>query len=172
MSKILPKFLTKELAEKAVRKVWEYVMDEIDSPFAPKRDVGHVTVMVPVMTKRKKKGCPNAHEIIAYTLCEVSFKNKSCKWTADYREIARGKALQLWQDRNDGRTDIVPHLLYQEEHPYWGGVKRDGIVVACSGVEPWFDRMISGMVADMIIAGAYHAWMKSKDKKSEPNKKT
>ena len=58
----------------------------------------------------------------------------------------------------------MPHLLFLGDTPYWGGVKREGIVVACSGVQPHFDRMIAGMVADGLIAMAYELWMTSEDK--------
>ena len=55
----------------------------------------------------------------------------------------------------------MPHLLFTGETPYWGGVKRRGIVVTCSGVQPWFDKMVSGMIADAMVALAYDAWMNS-----------
>ena len=78
----------------------------------------------------------------------------------------RCKAVQLWTGCNDGRAGVVPHLLFPGYTPYWGGVKRDGIVVACSGVQPWFDRMISGIVADTIIALAHDAYENDEERKS------
>ena len=88
------------------------------------------------------------------------------EWTHKFDDIARCKALQLWHERNDDRTDCRPLLLFPGDTPFWGGVKRHGIVVACSGVQPWFDKMISGMVADMIDAYAYNEWMESEDRKN------
>ena len=79
-------------------------------------------------------------------------------WEHRYGIIARSKAIQLWTGRNDGRTDNQPHLLFPGDTPYWGGVKRNGIVVACSGVQPWFDQMISGMTIDAMVALAYDAY--------------
>ncbi|PIQ68706.1 MAG: hypothetical protein COV91_02745 [Candidatus Taylorbacteria bacterium CG11_big_fil_rev_8_21_14_0_20_46_11] len=81
------------------------------------------------------------------------------------RPYCEGKAIQLWHDRNDDRTNIMPHLLFSGDTVYWGGVKRHGIVVACSGVQPWFDKMFSGMIADMLVGIAYNAWMLSEDKR-------
>lgn len=88
-------------------------------------------------------------------------------WTGEYDNIARCKGLQLWHDRNDDRTDVMPHLLFPGDTPFWGGVKRRGIVVSGSGIQSHFDKMICGMVADMIVAMAYDAWMTSKDREDK-----
>ena len=40
-------------------------------------------------------------------------------------------------------------------------MKRLGIVVTCSGLQPYIDKMIAGMVADMLITMAHEAWMTS-----------
>ena len=83
-----------------------------------------------------------------------------------YPEIARSKALQLWFGKNGGHGGSPsPHLLFAGDTPYHGGVKREGIVVACSadGLKPWVEVFISGMVADMLIALAHQAWVESED---------
>lgn len=77
------------------------------------------------------------------------------------QKFAYAKALQLWEGRNDDRTDVQPHLLMPGDAPLWGGVKRDGIVVACSGLQPWLDKAFSGMVADLCVGLAYEAYSKS-----------
>jgi hypothetical protein len=129
--------------------------------FDIKRQTFHVVILVPKMLV----GVGNYpdYPILPHLLAEQSWGDKK-EWSYDYAEIAQCKALQLWHGRNDGGTDIKPHLLFSNDTPFWGGVKRDGIVVACSGVQPYFDRMIAGMTADVCIAYAYHAWMLSKDK--------
>lgn len=164
-----PKFLTEKMAEEAVHRVWHSVLNDASIHFQPKRKSCHIVVLVPEMETPDEPDImdnyPN-YPVRPIVLFEESFGNKE-EWTADYDDIARCKAYKLWQGMNDGRTDILPHLMYSGDCPFWGGVKRDGIVVACSGVESYFDRMISGMVADMLIAGAYHAWMKSEDKKED-----
>ena len=177
--KFQPKFLTTDLADRAVLFVWSAVMEpKYDTAFfKPKRTACHIIVMVPEMQATlKDENVRNSggmiynypdYPINPIILYERSFGDQKNEWTADYRNIAQCKALQLWHGRNDGRTDIMPHLLYSGDCPFWGGVKRDGIVVACSGVEPYFDRMIAGMVADLCIAGAYHAWIQSADKKED-----
>ncbi|MCX6717546.1 MAG: hypothetical protein NTU76_02630 [Candidatus Taylorbacteria bacterium] len=166
--KKLPKFLTEEMAEEAIEMVWWMVLNHEPTHFKPKSKACHVVVLVPEQETPDELNAVGRYlnySVRPYSLFEYSFGNKESEWTADYAEIARSKALKLWNGMNDGRTDIMPHLMYSGDCPFWGGVKRDGIVVACSGVEAHFDRMISGMVADMLIAGAYHAWMNSNDKK-------
>lgn len=171
--KQLPKFLTVEMARTAVGHVWLTIVCNELVDFMPKRRACHIVVMVPEMEVTGKDENTHGGPIYNYpdypvrpvVLYENSFELSN--WTADYADGAKCKAFKLWHGHNDGRTDILPHLMYSGDCPFWGGVKRDGIVVACSGVEPHFDRMISGMVADMLIAGAYHAWMKSEDKKED-----
>jgi len=160
------------MASMAVSHVWMTMVRPHDYvAFRTKREGCHIVVMVPEMEVADEPDIldtyPN-YPVLPVILLERSFKRE--KWTANYAEVARCEALQLWQDRNDGRTDIMPHLLYSGDCPFWGGVKREGIVVACSGVEPWFDRMIAGIIAEMLIAGSYHAWMKSEDKKEDLDK--
>ena len=163
-----PKFLTKELAKIAVQQVLAAVMDP-SSPLSTliKRQACHIVIVVPSMVDQAVAGHAvwHAGPLFPFVLYEQSVGNRE-SWTAKYDEVAHCKALQLWYERSDGATDIMPHLLFTGDTPYWGGVRRGGIVVTCSGIQPWFDRMIAGMVADMIIALAYNAWMTSEDKKS------
>lgn len=173
--KQLPKFLTEDLIQ-AVRVLVYNIITSQMIALMPKRQACHIVVLVPEQVTDVPGVEYPSYPVRPVILFEQSFGNKEPEldakddgtiWTADYADIARCKAFKLWHGMNDGRTDILPHLMYSGDCPYWGGVKRDGIVVACSGVEPYFDRMIASMVADMLIAGAYHAWMKSGDKKDE-----
>lgn len=162
-AKETPCFLTMEINEQAVNIVLTAVMSTYGDPtqcFSRflKRLACHIVILVPGVSMDEHKDFQLEPKI----LFEKSVNPKN--WSAHYDQIAKSKALQLWYDKNDGRTDIMPHLLFKGDSPYYGAVKREGIVVACSGVQPWFDRMISGMIADMIIALAYDAWMKSRDK--------
>lgn len=180
--KLMPKFLTQEMARKAIEHVWAVIVcGGTYHAFIPKRRACHIVVIAPEMevpNDGEPETYPN-YPLKPVILHEQSFgvvdpdsndydqADPEMRWTANYADIARCKAFKLWNNQNDGRTDILPHLMYSGDSPFWGGVKREGIVVACSGVEPWFDRMISGIVADMLIAGSYHAWMSSKDKKED-----
>jgi hypothetical protein len=161
---IFPKFVTAELVSQVVDLVLKAVMFG-DSPLCKllKRQACHIRVVVPCIEPK-----PNEDRgrlpIMPDAIYERSVGAKDA-WSAPYDDIGGGKALQLWSGQNDDRTDIMPHLLFTGDTPCWGGVRRAGIIVSCSGVQPWFDKMISGMIADMIIGLAYDAWMTSQDKK-------
>lgn len=130
-----------------------------------KRQHFHVVVLVPSLDTA---GSYPEYRLHPCVLHEESF-GKETAWEHDYAEIARCKALQLWHGRNDGRAGIRPHLLFSGDTPYYGGVHRHGIVVACSGVQQYFDQMIAGMVSDMCIALAHDEWERSEDKKNGVN---
>ena len=49
-------------------------------------------------------------------------------------------------------VERMPHLLKGHDTKFWGSALKDGIVVAASGVEPWFDQLISEMVASVCQA--------------------
>ncbi len=159
--RLTPKFLTREVANLAVNAVLRMVMEPPGAViFNPKRRQCYIVVLVPSISHDSK--WPN-YLVEALVLYEHSVGMQS-EWEHPFDEIARRKAAQLWQGRNDDRTDSMPHLLVHNDTPFWGGVKRNGIVVACSGVQPWLDKMIAGMVADACIALAYEEWIASEDR--------
>jgi hypothetical protein len=169
MSKQLtPKYLTREIAKEAV----ETVIDAMMNGNPPMRDrlkqrMCHIVVIVPSVEDVRAEDYPEwlNYQVTPNVLYEKSVGDKG-SWPDEFDNIARGKALQLWRGQNfDGNTDSVAHLLFPDDTLYWGGVYRHGVVVTCSGVQPYFDQMISGMVADMIKALARHAFEESDDKK-------
>ncbi|HCC05452.1 TPA: hypothetical protein DEP58_04075 [Patescibacteria group bacterium] len=155
-----PKFLTKDLAALAVVTVLKSIMDDAEQ-FGIVKKACHICVAVPSVEHHLSH-----HKNISMEMLYEFSYNKDL-WTAEYAKIANSKALQLWEDRNDGRTDIMPHLLFPGDTVYYGGVKRHGIVVTCSGFPPWIDQMIAGMIADMIVALAYTTWRTSEEYKNE-----
>jgi hypothetical protein len=161
---VTPKFLTPEIAALAVRTAIEAVIGE-SSPLKAmmKRLQFHIVVLVPAMKDDREADYPDwpNYPVEPHCIYEHSVGNPK-EWEAPFDNIAKCKALQLWTKRNDDRTGVIPHLLFPGDTPYWGGVDRSGIVVACSGVQPWFDKMISGIVADIIVALAHDAYEKYK----------
>lgn len=157
---LIPKFLTYDVVRESVRVIVESLEQAM-----PELEIdGGLCIVVLGPSMDESAEWPN-QEIRPHVL-GVWHKSKET-WIYPLEEIAQCKALQLWHGRNDGRTDIMPHLLFPGDTPFWGGVKRDGIVVSCSGLKPCYDRMIAGMVADMCIARAYAAWEQSDDKKQD-----
>lgn len=170
---ITPKFLTKEMATLAMNLVYRMVLkpefadSAVNQWLAPKRKQCHIVVLVPGMLDHYDQDYPDWPNYLLQPVClaERSYLDGADKLEGPYDDIAKCKALQLWTDRNDDRTDIIPHLLFKGDAPYWGGVKRRGIVVTCSGVQPHIDKLIAGMVADLLVAMAHAAWKADPDYK-------
>lgn len=164
---LTPRYLTQAVAEEATDVVLGAVMfgdSQMRDRFS--RIMCHVVVLVPSVEDVREAGYPDwpDYPIKPAVIYERSVEDAE-PWPYPFDEIARCKAQQLWRGQNtDGNTDSMPHLLFPDDTPYWGGVKRHGFVVACSGVQPYFDQMISGMIADMIKALARHEWEISDDK--------
>ena len=164
---LIPKYLTKAIALQAIYVALYAVMGK-NGPLRPrpKRNHCHIVILVPGMEDACEGEYPDwpNYPLTPVLLCEYGY-NCGDAWEHPYDSIARCKALQLWTGRNDGRAGVIPHLLFPGDTPYWGGVKRDGIVVACSGVEPYFDRLIAGIVCDTLIALAHDAYEKDPERK-------
>jgi hypothetical protein len=167
---LTPKFLTADIAKDAVEAALTLVYSPLISGAIDRtlKEHLHIVVLVPGMTDHYEEDYPDCPD---YPLKPVLLYEESRGNPADFAypfdNIARCKALQLWTDRNDDRTDIQPHLLFKGDTPFWGGVKRRGIVVSCSGLQPWVDKLISGIVADTIVALAHDWWEHSNDKADE-----
>lgn len=79
-------------------------------------------------------------------------------WAHDYAGIAMGKAGVCLRCKCDSAVAVEqrPHALQPGDPPYAGGVYVEGLVVACSGVEGYFDQMIARWVAAACRAIATH----------------
>ncbi len=163
---LTPKFLNATIAQLAVQQAIRVVTGPDSLTGLLKRQAFHIVVLGPSMRDDRETDYADwpAYQIQPALIYEHGVGKGEGLWTDKYDEVARCKALQLWHGRQDSGTDIAPHLLFPGDTIYWGGVKRQGIVVACSGVQPWFDRMIANLVADMIIGLSYDAWMRSNDR--------
>ena len=70
-------------------------------------------------------------------------------WELPFDEFARSKAEQAWRE---GKPNILlqtlhPSSLRENDLAFYGSFVYGNIVVACSGVEQWFDMLVSGWVA-------------------------
>lgn len=170
MSKrITPKFLTSTLTEAAVNLVIRGVLyNPLLNAVAKEHRVGYIVVLAPSIDATTLRFTPSAASrpsIEPVCIFEQGFGERQ-RWTNDYDDIAHSKAIQLWHGQNvDGNCDVMPHLLFPGDTPFWGGVFRHGIVVAFSGDKPYIDQMISGMVADTIKAFAQLHFAESEEKK-------
>jgi hypothetical protein len=72
----------------------------------------------------------------------------------DYPGFARAKAQLAWRTSIDTRQvqHNAPHLLRTGDTLLWGSACRDGVIVAASGAQPWFDEAFSGVVLELVRA--------------------
>ncbi len=68
-----------------------------------------------------------------------------------YLKIALSKAEKSART-GKGSAELSPHYLIDGDVIYWGSVVLEDIVVACSGVEPYYDEMFSMWIASAIKA--------------------
>lgn len=74
---------------------------------------------------------------------------RTAEWALPFDEFARNKAEQAWRD---AQANIVtqaqhPSSLREGDLPFYGSFVYGNVVVACSGVEQWFDMLVSGWIA-------------------------
>lgn len=81
-------------------------------------------------------------------LCQTSLGNPS-EWTIPFDEFARNKARQAWRSARPNLASQTLHTssLHDDDLLFYGSFVYGDIVVACSGVEQWFDMLVSGWIA-------------------------
>ncbi len=67
----------------------------------------------------------------------------------DYRKIALSKAMQAWRVEmpNAFIQSFAPALIEEGDTPYAGSFVYNGLVVAVSGLQPYFDGLVSMWIA-------------------------
>lgn len=86
--------------------------------------------------------------------CYLIFNfGEKTEWDHDYESIALSKAKISVRTRK-ATAVLEPHYLLRDDTVYGGSVVLDDIVVACSGVEPYYDEMFSMWIASAIKAEA------------------
>ncbi len=82
------------------------------------------------------------------------------QWDKPYDKLARQKARQAWRHRSPNiyQQLVHPASLQEDDVLYMGTFVYGDIVVACSGVQPWYDMLISGWIALTIEQLSMHAY--------------
>ena len=82
------------------------------------------------------------------------------QWTIPFDQLARQKAKQAWRDQsaNINKQLIHPASLQTDDLLFIGSFVYGDIVVACSGVQPWYDMLISGWIAIAIEQLSMHEY--------------
>ena len=114
----------------------------------------HIVIMDP----RLKPWESSFNEAILY---QESIKNS--EWEKPFDDFARSKAEQAWRDQ---RANVVtqtqhPSSLRDGDLPFYGSFVYGNIVVACSGVEQWFDMLVSSWIALAFEQLTIHEFQKS-----------
>jgi hypothetical protein len=98
-----------------------------------------------------KPFCGDTSKFRDAILGQHSFTDPS-GWENPYDRIARAKARATWRTGLSTRVirECMPHMLDVGDTRYGGSVILDGIIVAGSGVQPWYDEMFSGIGANVL----------------------
>ncbi len=140
-------FLTEEVASKAVALVVDGLIEPMMQRDEVRRPHLHIVVLDPTITLA---GGYTFEDAILY---EWSI-GPTGDWQHPYREIARKKAEQTWRTGLPSRVvqQLAPHLYVEEDTLFAGSVNHLGIIVACSGVEDYFDEGFAMAIAAMLWA--------------------
>lgn len=139
-------FIDRHAAEKAVGMALPLIEEAMKHKEVGESGFLYLVVMDPL----RGPAVSSFEEAILY---EYAVGDRS-KWDADYAGFARAKALVAWRSGMDGHLvqELRPHLLCEKDTVLWGSVVVDGIVVAASGANPWYDEAFAGAVAMLLRA--------------------
>ena len=126
--------LDRAMASDAIARVSPY----IESLFSGPAKRTHLHVVVGTRTDDGQ---------VTY-LASRSFGERS-EWEHAYDDIADGKlAISARTGLSSREVQLMrPELLEEDDVMFWGSVVVGNIVVACSGVQPWFDEAIAYALA-------------------------
>ena len=150
--------LNRDAAERAVAMALPMIRTAIENRSAGESGFFYLVVMKPGSSPANSR----FEDAILY---EHAVGDRE-RWDADYRGFALAKARIAW------RTGIDSHIV-QEQRPYlleagdtvlWGSVAMDGIVVAASGADAWYDEAFAGAVALCMRAEAKAAIARERGK--------
>ncbi|OEF29396.1 hypothetical protein [Vibrio rumoiensis] len=85
-------------------------------------------------------------------------------WSISFDQFARKKAQQAWREStsNIQLQTLHPSALREDDLLFYGSFVYGNIVVACSGVEQWYDMLISGWIAVAIEQLTMHEYQMQK----------
>lgn len=141
-------YVTRETAKAAVEMVLPMIHEAMKKKEIGESGFLYLVVMNPALTPAH---C-SFEDAILY---EYSVGDRQ-RWDADYAAYAYMKARAAWRTGRDGHAvhELFPHLMTAADPVLYGSVVVDGIVVAASGANPWYDEAFAGTVAMCIKAMA------------------
>jgi hypothetical protein len=150
--------LDREAAARAVDMALPMIRAAIENRSAGESGFFYLVVMRP----GSSPGSSSFEEAILYEHAVGDRDN----WDADYRGFALAKARIAWRTGLDSHIvqEQRPHLLEAGDTVLWGSVAMDGIVVAASGADAWYDEAFAGAVALCLRAQAKAAIFRERKK--------
>lgn len=141
-------FINRRTAEAAVQMSLPLITEAMKRKEVGESGFLYLVIMDPLRTPANS----TFEEAILY---EYSIGDPAT-WDADYGAFARAKAHVAWKSGMDSHLvqELRPHLLSAGDTVLWGSIVLDGIVVAASGANPWYDEAFSGTVAMCLRAVA------------------
>jgi hypothetical protein len=141
-------FINRHTAEKAIGMTMPLIEEAMKLEEVGESGFLYIVVMDPTCTPADS----SFEEAILY---EHAVGDRS-KWDADYAGFARAKAQVAWRNGMDAHKvqELRPHLLREGDTVLWGSVVVDGITVAVSGANAWYDEAFAGTVAMFLRAQA------------------
>ncbi|WP_086981761.1 hypothetical protein [Vibrio aphrogenes] len=85
-------------------------------------------------------------------------------WSIPFDQFARKKAQQAWREStsNIQLQYLHPSALRKDDLLFYGSFVYGNLVVACSGVEQWYDMLVSGWIAVAIEQLTIHEYQTQK----------
>ncbi|MGL1890298.1 MAG: hypothetical protein OCD02_01670 [Spirochaetaceae bacterium] len=144
----------KKISEQAYELILPSIHKLQDS-YAKRKDM-HIVVMDP-------RFHPWELDFESAILAEFSTTQKE-SWENPYDVLARAKAKQAWRDGRDNvhKHLISPATLKDGDVTFYGSFEYEGVIVAASGVEGWFDVLVCGWMAIAIQQLAQDYYQKFK----------
>lgn len=139
--------LSHELVIEAFNTVYGPIRKSLESGMTKRAHLAVVVTATEAINPRDPKKSFKDH---CYLI--TNFDN-TADWEHDYEKIALSKAEKSART-GKGSAELPPHYLLDGDTVFWGSVVLDEIVVACSGVEPYYDEMFSMWIAAAIKAEA------------------
>jgi hypothetical protein len=141
-------FLDRQTARRAVDELLGFIGQAMTRAEVGESGFLHLVVMDPALR----------HGDVAFEdaiLHEHSIGDRAL-WDADYQAFARAKARLCWASGFDSHAvqALYPYLLREGDTTLWGSANVDGIVVAVSGANPWYDEAFARILGSWLKAAA------------------
>lgn len=136
------------LTPSLVREAYAVVVPQIVTILKERAKREHLAIVVTATDAIMERDPDKSFKDDCYLVTNLGDK---ADWEHDYEAVALSKAEKSVRT-GKATAELEPHYLVDNDTVYWGSVVIDDIVVACSGVEAYYDEMFSGWIATAVKA--------------------